>query len=175
MAELTPKQQRFVAEYLIDLNGTQAAIRAGYSPATANEQAARLLAKDSVSQAVSEAQKASLERIWITADRVKQELARLAVSDVRGYVDAKGHLKNLHDLTDDQAAALASIEVTKERTYTKGNEDSTVIEYTTKVKSWDKLKALDLLSRHFGLLKDDAPAVQVNVLTKVERVIVKGK
>ena len=67
---MTPKQRRFVDEYLIDLNGTQAAIRAGYSARTANEQAARLLANASVSAAVAEAQANRSLRTGITADYV---------------------------------------------------------------------------------------------------------
>ena len=69
-ASLTPKQQRFVEEYCLDTNGTQAAIRAGYSPRTANEQAARLLAKASVKEAVRAAQQARSERLQITQDDV---------------------------------------------------------------------------------------------------------
>lgn len=67
---MTPKQQRFVEEYLIDLNGTQAAIRAGYSAKTANEQAARLLANVSVSQAIAEAKSDRSDRTGITQDYV---------------------------------------------------------------------------------------------------------
>ena len=59
---LSPKQQRFVAEYLVDLNGTQAAIRAGYSKRTARTQAAQLLAKRNISEAVEKAQHRQLER-----------------------------------------------------------------------------------------------------------------
>ena len=70
MRKLTPKQQRFVEEYLLDLNGTQAAIRAGYSSKTANEQAARLLAKDSVQALVTELRQAQSKRTQIDADYV---------------------------------------------------------------------------------------------------------
>lgn len=75
MAKLTPKQNRFVAEYLIDLNATQAATRAGYSARTANEQGARLLANVSVKEALDEERKKRERRTEITADRVLQELA----------------------------------------------------------------------------------------------------
>lgn len=67
---MTPKQAAFVREYLVDLNGTQAAIRAGYSPRTANEQAARLLANASVAAAVQEAMDKRAERTELTADYV---------------------------------------------------------------------------------------------------------
>ena len=66
MTALTPKQARFVEEYLIDLNATQAAIRAGYSARTAEQQGTRLLRYAQVSQAVSEAQQTRSERTFIT-------------------------------------------------------------------------------------------------------------
>ena len=75
--ELTPKQQRFVEEYLIDMNGTQAAIRAGYSARTANEQAARLLAKDSISQAVAAARAERSSRVAVSADYVLSNLVEI--------------------------------------------------------------------------------------------------
>ena len=67
---LTDKQARFVQEYLVDANATQAALRAGYSPGTANQQGARLLVNVGVAQAIAEAQKARSERTGITADDV---------------------------------------------------------------------------------------------------------
>ena len=70
MAKLTPKQQRFVDEYLIDLNATQAAIRAGYSPKTANEQGAQNLAKLSIAEAIKEAQQERQKRTLVTQDDV---------------------------------------------------------------------------------------------------------
>ena len=75
---MTAKQERFVEEYLIDLNATQAAIRAGYSPKTANEQGARLLAKVSVQTAISKAQAERSRRTGINQDRVIRELAKVA-------------------------------------------------------------------------------------------------
>ncbi len=74
MSDLTPKQARFVEEYLIDLNATQAAIRAGYSAKTANEQGAQLLAKLSIRKAVAEAQAIRSTRTVITQDEVIQGL-----------------------------------------------------------------------------------------------------
>ncbi len=75
---LTPKQARFVEEYLIDLNATQAAVRAGYSAKTANEQGAQLLAKLSIRQAVAEAQVIRSKRTEITQDEVIQGLKKEA-------------------------------------------------------------------------------------------------
>lgn len=75
--KLTPKQQRFVEEYLVDLNATQAAIRAGYSERTAESQASRLLRNVKVSTAIEEAQKARSERIEVTQDYVLENLTEV--------------------------------------------------------------------------------------------------
>lgn len=83
---LTDKQQRFVEEYLVDLNATQAAIRAGYSAKTAGQQGERLLKNVEVQSAVSAAQQARSKRTNITADRVLQELAKIGFSDIRKAV-----------------------------------------------------------------------------------------
>ncbi|WP_231940655.1 terminase small subunit [Acidovorax sp. RAC01] len=86
---MTPKQQRFVDEYMVDLNATQAAIRAGYSAHTANEQGSRLLANVSVQAAISIARKAQQERTGITADRVLTEIALVAFADARELVEVR--------------------------------------------------------------------------------------
>src|SRR3954466_9694923 len=80
---LNDRQARFVAEYLVDLNATQAAIRAGYSPASARTQAADLLTNPNISAAIAEAQAARSRRTEVTADRVVLELARVAFGDPR--------------------------------------------------------------------------------------------
>lgn len=84
--KLTDKQARFVQEYLIDLNATQAAIRAKYSEKTANEQGARLLANVSIRAAIDEAMDERSERTGITADMVLQELAHIAFDDIKNYL-----------------------------------------------------------------------------------------
>ena len=80
---LNDRQSRFVAEYLVDLNATQAAIRAGYSAATANQIGARLLVNVKVAAAIAEAQAARSRRTEVTQDRVVLELARVAFGDPR--------------------------------------------------------------------------------------------
>ncbi len=106
MSDLTPKQAGFVEEYLIDLNATQAAIRAGYSKKTANEQGAQLLAKLSIRQAVAEAQAIRSKRTAITQDEVIQGLKKEATLEGEGSshsarVSAWAHLgKHLGMFTD---------------------------------------------------------------------------
>ena len=89
MARLTPRQQRFVEEYLTDLNGTQAAIRSGYSARTANEQAARLLTNVSVRSAIEAAKAARTERTLITQDDVLRRLVAIATVDVNELVEMR--------------------------------------------------------------------------------------
>lgn len=113
--ELTPKQKRFVEEYLKDLNGTQAAIRAGYSRKTANEQATRLLAKVHVSGAVYAAMNRRSKRTEISADRVLQEIARLAFSNMADFVDFGPRgvtIKNLDGLSEDDKRCVAEVSET---------------------------------------------------------------
>ena len=83
---MTDKQARFCEEYMIDLNATQAAIRAGYSPKTANEQAARLLANVSIQNRIAQLQAEQSRRTGVSADRVVRELAKVAFVDRKSVV-----------------------------------------------------------------------------------------
>src|SRR5579875_2449812 len=87
MTKLTPKQKRFVEEYLIDLNATQAAIRAGYSAKNADKIGSELLGKTRVAEAIQKAMDERSKRTEITADRVLQELARIAFDDIKNYLE----------------------------------------------------------------------------------------
>jgi phage terminase small subunit len=148
---LTPKQQRFVQEYLVDLNATQAAIRAGYSARAANTNGPRMLVDAGIAAAIAEAQKARGERTGITADRVLTELARLAFADGRRLYRPDGTLKLPHEWDDDTAASVAGVETQEQL----GREDGdTPVVLTRKVKRWDKKGSLELLGRHLGLFKD---------------------
>lgn len=149
---MTPKQQRFVQEYLIDLNGTQAAIRAGYSVRTAGQIAEENLKKPEIAQAVSVEQGKRAERTEITADRVLQELAKIGFGDVRKVFGASGGLKGPAEMDDDTAATIASIEVVTRRIPTGDGEVE--VEYVHKIKSWDKIGALAQIGRHLGMFVD---------------------
>ncbi len=147
---LTPKQERFIAEYLIDLNGKQAAIRAGYSPKSAESQASVLLTDPNVSQAVEAGKARQLASAELSAVRVLEEYRRLAFVDLRGFFDDRGNLKAIKDLTPDQGAALASFEVIKKN----AEAGDGVIDTVHKFKVWDKGKSLEALAKHFGLLEE---------------------
>lgn len=156
---LTGKQARFVAEYLIDLNGTQAAMRAGYSPKTAHVQGSRLLTHVEVRAAVQAAEtrhqeeaqrqlEADTGEAHLDAVRVLLELGRLATVDLRGYFDGAGNLKAIKDLTPAQGAALAGFEVIKKNAAAGDG----IVDTIHKIKIWDKPRALEMLAKHYGLL-----------------------
>jgi len=137
---LNDKQRRFADEYLIDLNATKAAERAGYSPKTANEQGARLLANVSVQALLTECMQARAKRTEITQDRVLQEIARIAFFDPRTLVDEEGKPIPLKQLDADSAAVVAGLKL---------EMLGAVREY----KIADKLKALDQCMSHLGMGK----------------------
>jgi phage terminase small subunit len=141
---------RFVAEYLRDLNATQAAIRAGYTAAWANKNATRLTVNDGIAAAVAKGTARHLASCELSAARVLEELRRLAFVDVTGVWDDAGNLKPFSAWSEEQKAALAGFEaIIKNAAAGDGHTDT-----VHKVRLHDKLKALDLLARHFKLLHD---------------------
>jgi len=144
----TPKPARFVEEYLIDLNGRQAAIRAGYSSKTAEVQASRLLRNAKVQKALEEAMQARSKRTEITADRVVSELARIAFANMRDYWPKKGETVDLHKLDQDRTAAVEEIVIDE------SVDSSGVLHRRIHLKLRDKQRALDSLARHLGMFID---------------------
>lgn len=142
---LTEKQKRFVEEYLIDLNATQAAIRAGYSAKTANEQGARLLVNVSIQKAISRAMTARSNRTNISQDRVVNELAKIAFLNIADLIDQNGNMKSNVSRDD-----MAGIEWMRSR----GIETENGYVKETEFRLTSKLKALELLGRHLGMFTD---------------------
>jgi phage terminase small subunit len=163
---MTPKQQCFVDEYLVDLNATQAAIRSGYSPKTAEQKGYQLLHHPEIAAAISEAKAQRSERTEITADRVLRELAKIGFANMADYMratlDGDPYL-DFSNLSRDQAAALA--EVTVEDFKEGRGEDSRDVR-RVKFKLADKRAALVDLGRHLKLFTDKvehAGTVQLNI------------
>lgn len=145
MAKLNEKQQQFVDEYLIDLNGTQAAIRAGYSAKTADVQASRLLGNVKVQQAISERMAQRSKRTGVNQDRVVLELAKMALVKMTDIVDRQGRIKD--SATDDDLACIESVKY-------KESESDTGSSVEREVKIASKIKALELLGKHLGMWND---------------------
>lgn len=142
VARLTAKQQRFCDEYLIDLNATQAAIRAGYSPRTAEQAASRLLTIVKVSDEIAREMAERSKRTGINQDRVVKELAKLAFVNIADVVDLENATVRM-SATDEDLACIQSVKI-------KPSEFGTERE----IKLYDKKASLELLGRHLGMFKD---------------------
>ena len=145
---MTPKHRRFVAEYLKDLNATQAAIRAGYASKNADVVGPRLLRNVAIAEAVKAKTAQQLEKAEVTAQQVKDRIALLAFQDVREFFDANGNLKPVTEFTEGAAARIASFEVIKKNAASGDN----VVDTVHKIKTVDAIKNLEMLAKHFGLL-----------------------
>jgi phage terminase small subunit len=147
---MTPKQERFVQEYLIDLNATQAAVRAGYSAKTAEQIAYENLRKPEIAAAIQKAQEARAVRTGITQDRVLTELELLAFSDLTHFtVDDNGDVKLISDAP---AGAMRALQSIKRRIMTKGSGFQKEVTREVEIRLWDKPGMLKLAGQHVGLL-----------------------
>lgn len=145
---LTDKQQRFVEEYLVDLNATQAAVRAGYSAKTANEQGARLLANVSVQNAIRERQEVLKMKTEITQEWVVERYRRIVEGcDKRLFFNDDGSVKPPSQWSAEMGLAVAGFEVQE-----LGDEGLAVS--VSKLRFQDAKAALDSLARHLGMFKD---------------------
>lgn len=144
---MTKKQKRFVEEYLIDLNATQAAIRAGYSPDTAQQIGSENLSKPVIKNAIDRAIAERSRRTGINQDRVIRELAKVAFLNPVDVIDMDGATIRVEANRED-TACIASVRVKVIPT-----DDGAITE--REVKTYDKLKALELLGKHLGLFTDN--------------------
>lgn len=168
-SSLTAKQQRFVDEYLVDLNATQAAIRAGYSKKTAGSIGEENLKKPEIAAAVAARQAKIAEKLEITQERVVAELAKLGFCNMQDYMrpgfDGDPVL-DFSALTRDQAAALT--EVTVEDFKDGRGEDARDVR-RVKFKLADKRAALVDLGKHLGMFKDRVEHTGHISIERIER------
>lgn len=161
MAELTDKQKKFCEEYLIDLNATQAAIRAGYSEDSAAVIGCENLIKPNIQEYIQKKQKALSEKTGITHEMLLAEYAKIAFIDIREYYDQNGNLLMPHELSDKAAAALAGIDIDEIYEFINGSKQK--IGETKKIKLQSKLSALDSIGKHLGFFAVDNSQKAVNV------------
>ena len=154
--KLTEKQQRFVDEYLIDLNATQAAIRAGYSVKTADAIGCENLTKPNIQQAIAEHMAERSRRTGVNQDRIVLELARIAFVNIDDVVDTETG-KILPNASRDDLACIEGIKYKE-----SDNQFGGSVEREVKVAS--KLKALELLGKHLGMWNDK---LDVNVTAPI--------
>ena len=146
----TPLQVRFCEEYVIDLNGKQAAIRAGYKPGAAVLAAMENLRNPALQEILQNLKDERSRRTEVTADRVLLEIARLAFNDPRKAFNRETEqILPISQWPDEVAAAISSIKVTEQKT-----EDGLIVELK-EVKFWDKNKPLDMAAKHLGMYEAD--------------------
>jgi phage terminase small subunit len=145
---LTKRQQRFVEEYLIDLNATQAAIRAGYSPNSARDIGSENLTKPHIRARVDEALAERSKRTGINADRVVRELARIAFVNAADVINFDSATLS-ENASEDDTAAIASVKVK-----TIPTQEGEGVE--CEIRLADKIKALELLGKHLGMFTADS-------------------
>lgn len=157
--DLTAKQRAFCQEYLVDLNATQAAIRAGYSEASATEIGFENLSKPHIHREVQRMMNERAERVEVTADMVLRELIGIATVDLSEAFDEFGVLKPIKDIPKNVRKAIAGIE-----TLQIGDGAGQV----KKVRFWDKNKSLEMLGRHLKLFVDKIEHTGANGTPLVE-------
>lgn len=158
--KLTQRQRCFVQEYLVDLNATRAAIRAGYSEKTASRIGPELLGKPCISAEISAAMALREARTAITQDKVLAELAAVAFSNGTDFAkvteqDGIVEFVPTDQLTPEKKRAVASIKQGK---------------FGTEVSTYDKIKALELLGKHLGMFSDRAGAANQEVNNLLEAI-----
>lgn len=146
------KKAAFVREYLVDMNATQAARRAGYAQKSARQAGARLMSDAAIMTEIQNASAARAERVIVTADEVLRKLLHIADVDLADLYDEHGNLKNIHDIPEATRRAMAGIEV--DELWEGRGEDRTQVGVTRKVKLWDKPRALELLGKHLKLFTE---------------------
>jgi len=151
--KLTARQKAFCKEYLIDLNATQAAIRAGYNEKNANKVSARMLTNVDIQVEISKALEAREKRTEITSDKVLTELSLLGFSDLAHYLDVNTaglvKVKSLNDLPPGISKAIKKI---KQKTSIRyGADGATIQDAWLEVELYDKPRALELIGNHLGM------------------------
>jgi phage terminase small subunit len=165
----TNKEDRFVEEYLLDLNATQAAVRAGYSAKSARSIGSELLTKPHVTDAIAEAKRVRSERTRVDADKVLLEYAKVAFADMRQFArwtEDDVRFVPSEELDPNDSAAVAEVSVTEK-------EFKGVVTKTRKMKLHDKKGALDSVARHLGMFEGKAgpsdgglPPLIIEVVTR---------
>lgn len=150
--KLTKKQELFVAEYLIDLNATKAAERAGYAKGSAHVTGCELLKNTKVQEQISAKRSKILDKLDVSAERILREIAKMAFFDPRKMFNADGSPKQILELDDDTAASVAGLEVNE--LFEGDGDQKHAYGLVKKIKLADKRGCLELLGRYQKLFTD---------------------
>ena len=155
---LNKRQRQFSKEYLIDLNASAAAVRSGYTAEDPSNTAQKLLDNPKIREHIAELTEAACIAAEVNITKVLRETATIAFSDVRKLFDEDGRLIPVHMIGGDIAPAVSSVDVVT-RKVGQSPED---VEYVSKIKFWDKLKAIELLGKYLRLFVDRVEHSGVN-------------
>lgn len=156
LLSLNEQQKLFCEEYVIDFNATRAAKQAGYAEKSAKSQASRLLTLSNTQEYIQHLLHIRTERTRITADKVVEEIAKVAFLNVEDFYDDMG-LKPLSELDENAKAAISSYQTKRIKVGKDKHEDVPIM------KVHDKMKALELLGKHVGAFeKDNAQKQPIN-------------
>ena len=155
--DLSPKQSKFCIEYVKDYNGRQAAIRAGYSPKTASEQASRLLTKVNVQKEIARRESRIENKVIISKDKILRELSKVGFSNVSDHltVDEYGCVQAV-GLDQLPPGASAAIKKVKERRVIKSTPGGTdpILESTLEYELHDKINPLVQMGKELGMFRE---------------------
>lgn len=167
-ASANDRKARFVEAYLSNGgNATDAALQAGYSPKTADQQGSRLLKDVKISELLESRRAEVCEKLEISTERVLKERARLSFFDVRKLFDSNGAPIPIHELDDDSAAAIAGFEFVEQ--FEGHGEDRKFVGYLKKYKLSDKGASLTALEKHLGLYQKDNEQIGSGIAEAIRR------
>jgi phage terminase small subunit len=150
---LTGKQYLFCKHYALTQNASDAAIKAGYAAKSAAQNASALLNNPNIQSYLATLQTKAVTKLDVSRERLIQEYAKIALSDIRTFYNEAGELLKPHELGDDAARAVQAIEV--EEIYDGTGPDRRQIGYTKRLKLWSKTGALDSLCKLLGYNEPD--------------------
>ena len=169
---MTDRQQAFVAHYLVTLNAAEAARKAGYSPRRADQIDYENLRKPEIAAAIRLGTARLLQAAGLSAERTLEELRRIAFSDLTGCFDASGNLLPLSEMRPEARAAVASVTVVRRNLAS----DDGCVDEVHQVRFWDKLRGLETLAKHFGLLVERIKHTgSVNLVHRLQAARQRGK
>jgi len=172
---LTPKRKLFCAEYIIDNNGTQSAIRAGYPAKNASRIAHELLQIKTVQEAIQKEMDARAKRTHITADRVLMELAKCGFANLDDFVTInEDGIPSFDFSTVDRDKMAALSEITHDSIWEGKGRGAQEVK-RIKIKFHDKVRSLQLLGNHLGIFRENAGADDAPMPVKVEITVVDGR
>jgi phage terminase small subunit len=153
--KLTPKQKLFCKYYLISLNATDAAIKAGYSKKTANRIGTENLSKPVIREYLESQMKSKEQELDISVDRILKELASIAFLDISEFYNEDGTLKNIKEINETARRAIQSVTTREEQGATvEDGEIKPQFFNVNNIKENDKLKSLELLCKYHSIFKD---------------------